>query len=68
MASRMLVGSKPMRVVLGAGGGLRFSPKASGFNRCVGGALRGGRHPGTGVATRQNSKGQAFAAAARSCR
>lgn len=43
MASRMVPGTKPMRLVVDRNGRIRFSPKASAVNRCVGRRLRGQR-------------------------
>jgi len=66
MASRMTVGSKPMRLVVGSGG-IRFSPRASSRNRCIGARLRGGKFPGVGRASRGNAKGSAFRSAVNAC-
>ena len=64
--SRMMFGEKPMRIILSAHG-IRWSPRASSRNICIGQELRGQRHPGVGIATVANSKGRAFQTAVDAC-
>lgn len=67
MSSRMLLGSKKAVLIIGRSGKIRWGRKPDHRNACIGAALRGKAHPGTGKASPVNSKGQAFTSAVRSC-
>ena len=71
MSSRLVLGSKPARLIYSTKAEqkspIRWSRKADGRNRCIGAKLRHGTFPGVGMASTSNAKGSAFIGAVRAC-
>jgi len=71
MSSRLILGSKPARLIYStkatSKSPIRWSRKADGRNRCIGSKLRKGSYPGVGMASKSNAKGTAFTSAVRAC-
>ena len=71
MSSRLILGSKPARLIYSTKATqkspIRWSRKADGRNYCIGSKLRHQHFPGVGMASSSNAKGSAFKGAVSAC-